>query len=131
MNHRQGQASIAISIPLVASCYRYAKGIFNVTDEKDNISLKVLTSKIPYYYLREPAILLCVHTGKKPERRHYPVLSDDYWHFINQCWSATTRDRPSTEQLVEMIRGELELLSKAPFVRTLGVSFSMACLLPL
>jgi hypothetical protein len=115
----------------VASCYRYAEGIFNVIDEKDNVSLKVLTSKIPYYYLREPAIMLCVHTGKKPERRHYPVLPDDYWHFINQCWSAATHDRPSAEQLVEMIKHELELLSEAPCVRPLGVSSFMACLLPL
>lgn len=133
MNHPHGQVSIAISIPLEVLCYRYDEGVSNVPDEKVIIAFKVLTSKIPYHYLqREPAIILCIHTGRKPERRHYPVLSNNYWRFMEQCWSAATHDRPSTESVVQMINDALESLPKVSLVQVMSdVSFSTACLSPL
>ncbi|OAX34915.1 kinase-like protein [Rhizopogon vinicolor AM-OR11-026] len=77
------------------------------------IMLQVLTSKIPYYYLGEAAVILCIGTRVKPLRSRYPMLSDEYWHFIEECWSVAAHDRPSTDRIVEVIRDELDSLSGA------------------
>ncbi|KAJ8595463.1 kinase-like protein [Rhizopogon salebrosus TDB-379] len=77
------------------------------------IMLQVLTSKVPYHYLSEAAVTRCIYTGTKPTRSRYPAFADKYWHFIEKCWSHATRDRPSAERLVEVIRDELGLLSNS------------------
>ncbi|OAX40181.1 hypothetical protein K503DRAFT_19505 [Rhizopogon vinicolor AM-OR11-026] len=42
------------------------------------IMLQVLTSKVPYYHISEPLVILCNHTGEKPDRSRYPAFSDKY-----------------------------------------------------
>ncbi|OAX38599.1 kinase-like protein [Rhizopogon vinicolor AM-OR11-026] len=74
---------------------------------------QVLTSKIPYYYLSERAVIRSIYTGERPDRSRYPVFSDKHWRFIEECWSTAAQDRPSTERVVEMIREELDLLSSS------------------
>ncbi|OAX41300.1 kinase-like protein [Rhizopogon vinicolor AM-OR11-026] len=75
-----------------------------------NIMLQVLTSKVPYYYLHEAVVTVHISTGVKPSRSLYPAFSDKYWHFIEECWSAATQERPSTERVVEVISDEFDLL---------------------
>jgi len=75
------------------------------------IMLQALTSKIPYYYIREAAVIGCLHARVKPSRSRYPAISDKYWYFIEECWSAATHDRPSAERVAEVIRDELDSLS--------------------
>ncbi|OAX35470.1 kinase-like protein [Rhizopogon vinicolor AM-OR11-026] len=75
------------------------------------LMLQVLTSKIPYYYLRDAAVVVAIATGVKPLRSYYPLFSDTYWHFIEECWSSEPQDRPVAERLVEVIRDGLKSLS--------------------
>ncbi|KAJ8593427.1 kinase-like protein [Rhizopogon salebrosus TDB-379] len=78
-----------------------------------SIMLQVLTSKIPYQHIGEAAVTRCIYTGVEPSRERYPAVSEKYWHFIEQCWSTVTKDRPSTERVVEAIDDELDSLSSS------------------
>ncbi|KAJ8591267.1 kinase-like protein [Rhizopogon salebrosus TDB-379] len=75
------------------------------------IMLQVITSRIPYYYLHEPAVVLSVGGGVKPDRSRYPEFSDEYWFFMKECWSAVDKDRPSSERILEVIGNSLVSLS--------------------
>ncbi|KAG1794074.1 kinase-like domain-containing protein [Suillus subaureus] len=78
------------------------------------IMLQVLTNKIPYYYLpNDAAIVLCIARSEKPSRARYHELPEQYWTFIEQCWSTDPRDRPSTEGADGTIRNEYYSLSRS------------------
>lgn len=77
------------------------------------IMLQVLTSRVPYYYLRDAAVIQHIGNGAKPMRSRYPAFSDNYWHFIEECWSTAPQDRPLAEKVVRMIRDELDSLSRS------------------
>ncbi|KAG2141626.1 kinase-like domain-containing protein [Suillus cothurnatus] len=78
------------------------------------IMLQVLTNKVPYYYLpNDAAIVLCIARSETPSRPRYPELPDKYWEFIERCWSADPRDRPSTERADVTIRNEYNSLSRS------------------
>ncbi|KAG1870906.1 kinase-like domain-containing protein, partial [Suillus subluteus] len=75
------------------------------------IMLQVLTSRPPYYYLSEAAVIQRIGSGVKPLRSRYPAFSDKYWHFIEECWSTAPQDRPLAERVVRVIEDEQDLLS--------------------
>ncbi|KAG2036655.1 kinase-like domain-containing protein [Suillus americanus] len=77
------------------------------------IMLQVLTNKVPYYHLtNDVAIILCIAKSQTPSRSRYPELAEQYWQFIEQCWSTDPRDRPSTEGADTAIRNEFYSLSR-------------------
>ncbi|KAG1735012.1 kinase-like protein [Suillus lakei] len=79
------------------------------------IMLQVLTNKVPYHHLsKDAAIVLCIAKSQTPSRARYLELPDKYWPFIEQCWSADPRDRPSTEGADVTIRNEFYSLSGSP-----------------
>ncbi|KAG1724435.1 kinase-like protein, partial [Suillus paluster] len=67
----------------------------------------------PYYYLRDAAVIQRIGIGAKPLRSRYPVLSDEYWTLIEECWSTAIQDRPSAEGIARVIRDELDSLSRS------------------
>ncbi|KAG1870956.1 kinase-like domain-containing protein [Suillus tomentosus] len=76
------------------------------------IMLQVLTNKIPYHHLtNDAAIILCIAKSQMPSRYRYPELPEQYWSFIEQCWSTHPWDRPSTEGADTAIRNEFYSLS--------------------
>lgn len=61
---------------------------------------------MPYYYLRNDAqVITSISNRIKPCRSRYSPVSDRYWHFVEQCWEAVT-ERPSIEQVVNVITAE-------------------------
>ncbi|KAG2036651.1 kinase-like protein, partial [Suillus americanus] len=77
------------------------------------IMLQVLTNKVPYYHLtNDAAIILCIAKSQTPSRSRYPELAEQYWKFIEQCWSTHPQDRPSTEGADTAIRNEFYSLSR-------------------
>ncbi|KAG1873606.1 kinase-like protein [Suillus subalutaceus] len=77
------------------------------------IMLQVLTNKVPYYHLtNDAAIVLCIAKSQTPSRSRYPELPEQYWQFIEQCWSTDPRDRPSTEGADVTIRNDFYSLSR-------------------
>ncbi|KAG2060310.1 kinase-like protein [Suillus hirtellus] len=78
------------------------------------VMLQVLTNKVPYYYLTKDAtVILCIVMSQTPARFRYPELPEQYWPFIEQCWSTDPLHRPSTEAADEAIRKEFYLLSRS------------------
>ncbi|KAG2129051.1 kinase-like domain-containing protein [Suillus bovinus] len=76
------------------------------------IMLQVLTNKAPYYHLtNDAAIILCIAKSQTPSRSRYPELPEQYWSFIEQCWSANPWGRPSAAGADTTIRNEFALLS--------------------
>jgi hypothetical protein len=53
----------------------------------------------------------CVDGRVKPDRSRYPEFSDEYWFFMEECWSALAKDRPSSERILEVIGNNLDSLS--------------------
>ncbi|OAX34504.1 hypothetical protein K503DRAFT_803541 [Rhizopogon vinicolor AM-OR11-026] len=72
--------------------------------------LQVLSSKIPYYYLSEAALIQRVGNGVKPLRARYPSVSDKYWRFIRMCWADAVESRPLVEEVVQWIVDEFARL---------------------
>ncbi|KAG2142806.1 kinase-like domain-containing protein [Suillus bovinus] len=78
------------------------------------ITLQVLTNKAPYYYLTNDAtIILRIAKSQTPSRSRYPELLEQYWPFIEQCWSTNPWGRPSAEGADEAIRSEFDSLSRS------------------
>ncbi|KAG1870954.1 kinase-like domain-containing protein, partial [Suillus tomentosus] len=78
------------------------------------IMLQVLTNKVPYYHLTNDArIIFCIAKSETPSRSRYPELPEQYWQFIEQCWSLDPRDRPLTEEADTTIRNEFSSLSRS------------------
>ena len=71
----------------------------------------MLSSKIPYYYLGEAALMQRIVYGVKPLRARYPSVSDKYWRFIRMCWADAVESRPSAEEVAEWIVDEFDSLS--------------------
>jgi serine/threonine protein kinase len=77
------------------------------------IMLQVLTNEIPYYHLKnDAAIILCIAKSQTPSRSRYPELPEQYWQFIEKCWSTQPSNRPSTEGADTAIRNEFYSLSR-------------------
>ena len=57
------------------------------------------------------------------------MLSDNYWKFMEKCWSTAIHERPSIEGVVIMIKDVLESLPEVLFEQaTSEVSFYVICL---
>ena len=41
------------------------------------------------------------------------MISDKHWHFIDNCWSADPKRRPSTDSVFDVIKDELDTLSSS------------------
>ncbi|KAG2036658.1 kinase-like domain-containing protein [Suillus americanus] len=77
------------------------------------IMLQVLTNKVPYYHLtNDAAIILCIAKSQTPSRSRYLELPEQYWQFIEQCWSTYPWNRPSTEGADTAISNEFYSLSR-------------------
>ncbi|KAG1857439.1 kinase-like domain-containing protein [Suillus subluteus] len=76
------------------------------------IMLQVLTNKVPYYHLtNDAAIILCIAKSQTPSRSRYAEVPEQYWKFIERCWSTAPQDRPSTERADTVISNEFCSLS--------------------
>ncbi|KAJ8593424.1 hypothetical protein M405DRAFT_810966, partial [Rhizopogon salebrosus TDB-379] len=65
------------------------------------------------YYSTEVAVIRCICTGEKPRRLRYHALSWKYWDFMEECWSAATQHRPSTDKVAQVISDEFDSLSSS------------------
>ncbi|KIJ10813.1 hypothetical protein PAXINDRAFT_172034 [Paxillus involutus ATCC 200175] len=78
-----------------------------------SIILQVCTGEVPYVNLqRDVQVLLALSRGVKPSRPATSCMTDRIWDFIQTCWSTEGHDagRPSAEEALNLIQGELSLL---------------------
>ncbi|KAG1888633.1 kinase-like domain-containing protein [Suillus subluteus] len=68
------------------------------------IMLQVLEGKIPYHYITHTAIIIGqISQGITPRRPVAPVITDDDWDLIQQCWSSHAVSRPSATDIVTIM----------------------------
>ncbi|KAG1723091.1 kinase-like domain-containing protein [Suillus lakei] len=68
------------------------------------IMLQVLEGKIPYHYIAHTAAIVGqISQGVTPRRPVAPVIIDDDWDFIQQCWSSHAASRPSATEIVTIM----------------------------
>ncbi|KAN0078319.1 Protein kinase-like domain containing protein [Tylopilus felleus] len=74
---------------------------------------QVLSGKIPYhYYERGEDIMSAISRRETPTRPDDRRLSDDRWMFIQECWSSISNLRPSSMEIVEFAKHDLNLYSE-------------------
>ncbi|OJA11923.1 hypothetical protein AZE42_06143 [Rhizopogon vesiculosus] len=74
------------------------------------IIFQVLTCKPPYSeYKRDAQVVVAISRGTKPSRPMFPVIIDQHWKFILECWSVKDC-RPSAQQVDAYITEQLHLL---------------------
>ncbi|KIJ09700.1 hypothetical protein PAXINDRAFT_87099, partial [Paxillus involutus ATCC 200175] len=78
-----------------------------------SIMLQVCSGDVPYVNLqRDVQVLLALSKGVKPSRPQTPWMDDQFWDFIQRCWSTEEygAKRPSAEEALNFVEGELSLL---------------------
>ncbi|KAG2055053.1 kinase-like protein [Suillus hirtellus] len=71
------------------------------------IMMQVLSGRIPYFDMKaEPRVIVAKSKGILPTRPPSPVIADDHWYYIEQCWSTQIEMRPSVDQVLDYIKGE-------------------------
>ncbi|KZP25802.1 kinase-like protein [Athelia psychrophila] len=74
----------------------------NTTKKSDTyafamVVIEILTSKLPFFYLREEhLVVILTQDGKRPDRRQcLPThFADEIWQFMEDCWHHDPRARP-------------------------------------
>ncbi|KAF9007325.1 kinase-like protein, partial [Hymenopellis radicata] len=71
------------------------------------VCLELYTGRAPFHdIVHETQIILGVIEGQRPDRPTYtdPILSDELWRLIQACWSEKFSDRPSTSDVVSILK---------------------------
>ncbi|KAJ6542665.1 hypothetical protein B0H19DRAFT_854394, partial [Mycena capillaripes] len=62
---------------------------------------QLYTGRPPFSRLHDPAALMKVINGERPERPSGPpAMSNLLWRLVTQCWAQTPTARPSTQLVV-------------------------------
>ncbi|KAF8836377.1 kinase-like protein [Paxillus ammoniavirescens] len=76
-----------------------------------SIMLQVCSGEVPYVNLqRDVQVLLALSRGVKPSRPQTAWMNDRIWDFIQRCWGEHSAKRPSAEEALKFLQGELSLL---------------------
>ncbi|KAG1870677.1 kinase-like domain-containing protein [Suillus subalutaceus] len=91
----------------------------SVTTQSDiysfgSIMLQVLTGNLPWSHLtREFQMYQVIMKQKKHPRPANDHITDGRWNFMTSCWSKTVINRPSAEEALQFIDGELVLYDRS------------------
>lgn len=59
---------------------------------------------------------MCITSGKRPERPKHPKFTNPLWTLTKRCWAGVTRDRPTIEEVIEVLKVQLSAF-RLVFVR--------------
>ncbi|KAH8795204.1 kinase-like domain-containing protein [Flagelloscypha sp. PMI_526] len=69
-------------------------------------SLEVMTGKPPFPERPEPAVMVSVLQGERPERpQQSESLTDELWNLIERCWTQKPEARPTFDDITITMRG--------------------------
>ncbi|KAF7974108.1 hypothetical protein HWV62_13435 [Athelia sp. TMB] len=71
------------------------------------VVLEILTSKLPFFYLRqEHLVVILTQDGKRPDRaRCAPTqFADEMWKFMEDCWDHDPSKRPKMEATIPRLQ---------------------------
>ncbi|KIJ18506.1 hypothetical protein PAXINDRAFT_109885 [Paxillus involutus ATCC 200175] len=77
-----------------------------------SLMLQVLSGKVPFFGSNTRQVNGKVALGHRPPREtgwNDQPIPDVYWRFIEHCWDKVPSDRPSSTEVLEFIRSQLEL----------------------
>ncbi|KAG1798754.1 kinase-like domain-containing protein [Suillus variegatus] len=73
------------------------------------IMLQVFTGKVPYSEFRsDHQVTVQILRGRKPARPVTPFIADAIWDFMQKCWLDKLDQRPSANEVLTFIQGQLE-----------------------
>ncbi|KAG1872879.1 kinase-like domain-containing protein [Suillus tomentosus] len=73
------------------------------------IMLQVFTGKVPYSEFRsDHQVTVQILRGRKPARPMTPFIADALWDFMQKCWLDKLEQRPSANEVLTFIQGQLE-----------------------
>jgi len=73
------------------------------------IMLQVFTGKVPYSEFRsDHQVTVQILRGRKPARPVTPFIADAIWDFMQKCWLDKLNQRPSANEVLTFIQGQLE-----------------------
>ncbi|KAK7063540.1 kinase-like protein [Favolaschia claudopus] len=79
------------------------------------VCLELYTGRPPFADLSEPASLLRVINGERPERPSgESALLDSMWDYINTFWAQDSAMRPDSTDLVRLMARKLSTMSRLP-----------------
>ncbi|KAG8717982.1 hypothetical protein FRC09_013340 [Ceratobasidium sp. 395] len=78
--------------------------------------MEILTGKVPYHDVDEPAVIMQVMISKRIPRRpedQLPtgtVYGDRLWKLLVKCWSYVPEERPTAVTTTKIVRTNMVLL---------------------
>lgn len=82
-----------------------------------DLAVQVFTGQIPYYQFRSDyTVIAKVIQGVKPslpENKMTPEFTEHMWKIMQDCWVDTPSDRPTLDQVLERLRENAPLPSRA------------------
>ncbi|KAG1854854.1 kinase-like domain-containing protein [Suillus subalutaceus] len=74
------------------------------------IMLQVFTGKVPYSEFRsDHQVTLQILRGRRPARPVTPPIADALWDFMQKCWLDEPDHRPSANEVLIFVRGQLKM----------------------
>ncbi|KAF8074155.1 kinase-like domain-containing protein [Lyophyllum atratum] len=74
------------------------------------VCYEIFTGDVPFYKLRDTAVILQVMRGARPERPHESSpswsiwgLTEDVWALMQDCWKETPTHRPTMDQVLQRL----------------------------
>jgi hypothetical protein len=63
---------------------------------------EILSRGSPFAVAKDPAVISKVLNGQRPAKIE-SCHSDEIWSVITRCWAHEPKDRPSTEETLELV----------------------------
>lgn len=76
----------------------FVYSLFTQTKNEDEFITKVCKCRSFYQFARY------INEGKRPEK--IDLIPDNYWALINNCWKANPEERPSFEEITEILKSD-------------------------
>ncbi|KAG2739579.1 kinase-like protein [Suillus brevipes Sb2] len=71
------------------------------------IMMQVLSGCPPYFDMKcETVVVVAKSKRILPTRPTLPAIADDYWRYMEQCWSTNAKMRPSVDDVLDYITAE-------------------------
>ncbi|TFK38863.1 kinase-like domain-containing protein [Crucibulum laeve] len=68
-----------------------------------SLILETLSGKQPYVGLSSTRIIMQMYNKILPERPESPMVCDESWEMITQCWDGNVYNRPNVYQLIDFL----------------------------
>ena len=75
------------------------------------VGVEVFTCKLPFWQLRNEAVVLYIAAGRRPEKPEDAEsvgLTDEMWKHLKKCWHQNHKHRPAAEEIVQKWQGFIQ-----------------------